>query len=114
MPLLSNDGDLGSWQSSNLELLTIDSISGVGRALSPGHVRVKHSLAALAQGEIQLDIKPVSEVHTNQYFIIINFHLLDICKLKQRIVTDNICPITREERNRNGGVQSSVNPEEYR
>ncbi|XP_046623224.1 nuclear pore membrane glycoprotein 210 [Neodiprion virginianus] len=62
MPLLSNDGDPGYWQSSNPELLTIDSLSGIGRALSPGRIHVKHSLAALIRDEIQLDIQPISKI----------------------------------------------------
>ncbi|XP_012259706.2 nuclear pore membrane glycoprotein 210 [Athalia rosae] len=62
MPLVSNDGDPGYWQSSDQELLAIDTVSGIGKASAPGHVNVKHSLSTLPRGEIQLDIQPISEI----------------------------------------------------
>lgn len=62
MPLLSSDGDPGYWQSSAPEVLTVDPITGTGRAKSVGYVVVKHSLATHMQGEIEVNIHPIAKV----------------------------------------------------
>ncbi|KAG7201135.1 hypothetical protein KM043_003926 [Ampulex compressa] len=62
MPLLSSDGDPGYWQSSAPEILMVDPITGIGRARNTGNVIVKHSLATHMQGEIEVNIQPISKV----------------------------------------------------
>ncbi|CAL7946385.1 unnamed protein product [Xylocopa violacea] len=62
MPLLSPDGDPGYWQSSAPEVLTVDPITGIGRAKNVGYAVVKHSLATHMQGEIEVNIQPIAKV----------------------------------------------------
>jgi len=62
MPLLSADGDPGYWQSSASEILLVDPITGIGRAQNIGHAIIKHSLATHVQGEIEVNILPISRV----------------------------------------------------
>ncbi|XP_076668038.1 nucleoporin 210 [Andrena cerasifolii] len=62
MPLLSPDGDPGYWQSSAPEVLTVDPITGIGRARNVGYAVVKHSLATHMQGEIEVNIQPIAKV----------------------------------------------------
>ncbi|XP_003400496.3 nuclear pore membrane glycoprotein 210 [Bombus terrestris] len=62
MPLLSSDGDPGYWQSSAPEILTVDPITGIGRAKNIGYAVVKHSLATHMQGEIEVHIQPIAKV----------------------------------------------------
>ncbi|XP_015601046.1 nuclear pore membrane glycoprotein 210 [Cephus cinctus] len=62
MPLLSSDGDPGYWQSSAPDNLTVDPLTGIGRARSPGHAIVKHSLATPIQGDIEVTIKPIAKI----------------------------------------------------
>lgn len=76
MPLLSPDGDPGYWQSSAPEVLTVDPITGIGRARNVGYAVVKHSLATHMQGEIEVNIQPIAKVsgsesrvnYTRSYF----------------------------------------------
>ncbi|XP_031847094.2 nucleoporin 210 [Nomia melanderi] len=62
MPLLSPEGDPGYWQSSIPEVLTVDPITGIGRAKNVGYAVVKHSLATHMQGEIEVNIQPIAKV----------------------------------------------------
>ncbi|XP_029037862.1 nuclear pore membrane glycoprotein 210 [Osmia bicornis bicornis] len=62
MPLLSPDGDPGYWQSSAPEILTVDPITGIGRAKNVGYAVVKHSLATHMQGEIEVNIQPIAKI----------------------------------------------------
>ncbi|XP_076635899.1 nucleoporin 210 [Colletes latitarsis] len=62
MPLLASDGDPGYWQSSASEILTVDPITGIGRAKNVGYAVVKHSLATHMQGEIEVNIQPIAKV----------------------------------------------------
>ncbi|XP_078048616.1 nucleoporin 210 isoform X1 [Augochlora pura] len=62
MPLLSSDGDPGYWQSSAPDVLTVDPITGIGRAKNVGYAVVKHSLATHMQGEIEVNIQPIAKV----------------------------------------------------
>ncbi|XP_076658304.1 nucleoporin 210 [Halictus rubicundus] len=62
MPLLSSDGDPGYWQSSSPDVLTVDPITGIGRAKNVGYAVVKHSLATHMQGEIEVNIQPIAKV----------------------------------------------------
>ncbi|XP_043283019.1 nuclear pore membrane glycoprotein 210 [Venturia canescens] len=63
MPLLSSEtGDPGSWQSLAPEILSVDSITGIGRAKSPGHTIVKHSLTTHKQGEIEVNVQPIAKI----------------------------------------------------
>ncbi|XP_011343708.2 nuclear pore membrane glycoprotein 210 isoform X2 [Ooceraea biroi] len=62
MPLLSSDGDPGYWQSSASEILLVDPITGIGRAQNVGHAVIKHSLATQVQGEIEVNILPISRI----------------------------------------------------
>ncbi|OAD53088.1 hypothetical protein WN48_10834 [Eufriesea mexicana] len=62
MPLLSPDGDPGYWQSSAPEVLTVDPITGIGRAKNVGYAVVKHSLATHMQGEIEVNIQSIAKV----------------------------------------------------
>ena len=66
MPLLSLEtGDPGSWQSSTPEVLSVDSITGIGVAKNPGHAVVKHSLTTYKQAEIEVSVQPISKVHND-------------------------------------------------
>uniref|UniRef100_A0A0C9RIR8 Pom210 protein n=1 Tax=Fopius arisanus TaxID=64838 RepID=A0A0C9RIR8_9HYME len=63
MPLLSSEtGDPGFWRSSNSDVLTVNSITGIGRAKSPGQTIVKHSLTTDKQGEIEVNVQPISKI----------------------------------------------------
>ncbi|XP_053988309.1 nuclear pore membrane glycoprotein 210 [Hylaeus volcanicus] len=62
MPLLASDGDPGYWQSSAPEVLTVDPITGIGRAKNVGYAIVKHSLATHMQGEIEVNIQPIAKI----------------------------------------------------
>ncbi|XP_076279834.1 nucleoporin 210 [Lasioglossum baleicum] len=62
MPLLSSDGDPGYWQSSAPDVLTVDPITGIGKAKNVGYAVVKHSLATHMQGEIEVNIQPIAKV----------------------------------------------------
>ncbi|KAL0127413.1 hypothetical protein PUN28_005602 [Cardiocondyla obscurior] len=62
MPLLSSDGDPGYWQSSAPEILLVDPITGIGRALNVGHAVIKHSLATHVQSEIEVNVLAISRV----------------------------------------------------
>lgn len=62
MPLLSSDGDPGYWQSSAPEMLSVDPITGIGRARNVGSAVIKHSLATHVQSEIEVNILPISQV----------------------------------------------------
>ncbi|XP_063995333.1 nuclear pore membrane glycoprotein 210 [Diachasmimorpha longicaudata] len=63
MPLLSSEtGDPGFWRSSNPDVLTVDSITGIGRAKNPGQTIVKHSLTTDKQGEIEVNVQPISKI----------------------------------------------------
>ncbi|XP_015122666.1 nuclear pore membrane glycoprotein 210 [Diachasma alloeum] len=63
MPLLSPEtGDPGFWRSSNPDVLTVDSITGIGRAKNPGQTIVKHSLTTDKQGEIEVNVQPISKI----------------------------------------------------
>ncbi|XP_012215502.1 nuclear pore membrane glycoprotein 210 [Linepithema humile] len=62
MPLLSSDGDPGYWQSSAPEILSVDPITGIGRARNVGNAVIKHSLATHVQSEIEVNILPISRV----------------------------------------------------
>lgn len=63
MPLLSSDGDLGYWQSSAPEILYVEPISGIGRARSPGVVRVKHSIATQLKDEVEVVVNPITKIN---------------------------------------------------
>ncbi|XP_012277520.1 nuclear pore membrane glycoprotein 210 [Orussus abietinus] len=62
MPLLSSDGEPGQWQSSAPEILSVDSINGIGRARNSGQTIVKHSLATQVQGEIKVNVQAISKI----------------------------------------------------
>ncbi|TGZ53948.1 nuclear pore membrane glycoprotein 210 [Temnothorax longispinosus] len=62
MPLLSSDGDPGYWQSSAPEILSVDPLTGIGRARNVGHAVIKHSLATHVQSEIEVNVLPVARV----------------------------------------------------
>lgn len=63
MPLLSPlTGDPGFWRSSNPEILTVASVTGIGRAQNPGQTIVKHSLTTDKQGEIEVNVQPISKI----------------------------------------------------
>lgn len=66
MPLLSSDGDPGYWQSSSPEVLSVDPITGIGRARSVGQAVIKHSLATHVQSEIEVNVLPISRVITRE------------------------------------------------
>ena len=62
MPLLSSDGDPGYWQSSAPEVLSVDPITGIGRARSPGNARVKHSIATHLRDEVEVAVNPIGKM----------------------------------------------------
>lgn len=68
MPMIaSKNGDLGFWQSSIPQVLSVDGITGIGTAKKIGHTIVKHSLNIVndisnKQSEIEVIVQPISKI----------------------------------------------------
>lgn len=69
MPLLSADGDSGYWKSSAPEILSIDAVTGIGKARSPGYSRVKQSLTTHRQNELEVQVQPIVMVKYFLFFV---------------------------------------------
>ncbi|XP_057323186.1 nuclear pore membrane glycoprotein 210 [Microplitis mediator] len=63
MPLLSTKtGDPGFWQSSVPEVLSVDAVTGIGRAKTSGQTFVRHSLTDHKQDDIEVNVEPISKI----------------------------------------------------
>ncbi|XP_044576324.1 nuclear pore membrane glycoprotein 210 [Cotesia glomerata] len=63
MPLLSTKtGDPGFWQSSKPEILSVDAVTGIGKARNPGQTFVRHSLTDNKQDDIEVNVEPISKI----------------------------------------------------
>lgn len=62
MPLLSSDGNPGYWKSSSPEVLSIDPVTGIGKAHGPGETAIEQSLMSYLQRELEVKVDPISMV----------------------------------------------------
>lgn len=72
MPLLSSDGEPGIWQSSAPEIVTVDPVTGIGKARNSGHAFIKHSITSHLQDEIQIHVLPIAKVRKIHFKLVFN------------------------------------------